>query len=45
MMKAEENARKQKEGRQERMMADLAVSATEQIHKQVDKSLGPKLDM
>ena len=44
-MKAEGNTRKQKESNQKRTITDLAVSATEQIQKQVDKSLEPKLDI
>ena len=44
-MKTEENSRLQKEGHQDRKMTELVVSATEQIQKQVDKSLEPKLDM
>ena len=36
--------RKQKENRQQRMMAELALSAKDQIHKHMDTSLEPKLD-
>ena len=43
-MKMDENSRKQKEGNQDRKMADMGLSATEQIQKQVDKSLEPKLE-
>ena len=43
-MKMEENSRKQKEENQDRKMADMGLSATEQIQKQVDKSLEPKLE-
>ena len=45
MLKQEENSRLQKEDHQERKMTELAVSATEQIQRQVDKSLEPKLEM
>ena len=44
MKKQEENSRLQKEGHQERKMTELAVSATEQIQKQVNKSIEPKLE-
>ena len=37
LMKAAENTRMQKKSHQERTMADLAISATEQIQKHVDK--------
>ena len=40
----EENSRKQKEDNQDRKMAEMGLSATEQIQKQVDKSLEPKLE-
>ena len=39
LLKEEENSKKQKENLQERMMAELALSAKDQIHYQVDKSL------
>ena len=45
LLKTEGNAKLQKESNQDRKMSELAVSATEQIQKQVDKSLEPKLDM
>ena len=45
MQKQEENSRMQKEEHQARKMTDLAVSATEQIQRQVDKSLEPKLEV
>ena len=45
LMKTEENSRLQKESHQVRKMTDFAPSAMEQIQKQVDKSLKPKLDM
>ena len=38
-LKTEEKSRKQKEENQDRKMADMGLSATEQIQKQVDKSL------
>jgi len=44
-LKTEENTRMQKESTQDRKMSELAMSATEQIQKQVDKSLEPKLDL
>ena len=44
LLKEEENPRKQKESRQENLMADLAISAKEQIQNQVEKYLEPKLD-
>ena len=44
LRKAEGNSKKQKESCQEKLLADLALSASDQIHKQVDKSFGPKLD-
>ena len=40
----EANAKKQKEDRQEKQMANLALSAREQIQQQVEKDLEPKLD-
>ena len=40
----EENSCKQKEDNQDRKMAEMGLSATEQIQKQVDKSLEPKLE-
>ena len=40
----EENSKKQKESRQENLLANLALSAREQIQNQVEKDL-PKLDM
>ena len=41
----EENSKKQKESRQESLLANLALSAREQIQKQVEEDLEPKLDM
>ena len=41
----EENAKKQKESRQESLLANLALSARKQIQKQVEEDLEPKLDM
>ena len=38
VLKMEENSRKQKEDNQDRKMAEMGLSATEQIQKQVDKS-------
>ena len=40
----EENSHKQKEDNQDRKMAEMGLSATERIQKQVDKSLEPKLE-
>ena len=40
----EANTKKQKEERQEKQMANLALSASEQIQQQVEKDLEPKLD-
>ena len=39
------NSKKQKESRQESLLANLALSAREQIQSQVEKDLEPKLDM
>ena len=39
MLKTEENAMKQKEFSQDRKLSELAMSATEQINKRVEKSL------
>ena len=44
-IKDEENAKKQKESRQESLLANLALSAREQIQKQVEEDLEPTLDM
>ena len=41
----EENSKKQKESRQENLLANLALSAREQIQNQVEKDLEPRLDM
>ena len=41
----EQNTKKQKEQRQEKLMADLALSAREQIQHQVEKDLEPRLDI
>ena len=41
----QENSKKQKEGCQESLLANLALSAHEQIQKQVDEDLEPKLDI
>ena len=41
----EENSKKQKEGHQESLLANLALSAREQIQTQVDEDLEPKLDI
>ena len=43
-LKTEENSMLQKELSQARKMSELAVSATEQIHRKVEKILEPKLD-
>ena len=40
----EANNKKQKEDRQEKQMANLALSAREQIQQQVEKDLEPNLD-
>jgi hypothetical protein len=40
----EANSRKQKEDNKDRKMAEMGLSATEKIQKQVDKSLEPKLE-
>ena len=45
MQKQEENSRMQKDEHQERKMTDMAVSATEQIQRQVGRSLKPKLEV
>ena len=45
VLQEEENTKKQKENRQESLMADLALSAKEQIANQVEKDLEPKLDL
>ena len=45
MMKQEENSRAQKEEHQDKKMNEMAMSATEQIQRQVDKSLEPKLEV
>ena len=39
MMKQEEHSRAQKEEHQDRKMKEMAMSATEQIQRQIDKSL------
>ena len=44
-IKDEENAKKQKESRQESLLADLAIFAREQIQRQVEQDLEPKLEM
>ena len=44
-LQEEENTRKQKESGQESLMADLALSAKQQISNQVEKDLEPKLDL
>ena len=43
--KQEENTKLQKEMNQERKLSEMALSATEQIQLQVDKSLEPKLEV
>ena len=43
-LKTEENTMLQKELSQARKMSELAVSASEQIHRKVEKILEPKLD-
>ena len=45
LLQEEENPRKQKESRQENLLADLALSAQEQTQNQVGKDLEPRLDM
>ena len=45
LLKTEENTRLQKESTQDRKMLELAVSSTEQIQKQVNRSLEPLLDL
>ena len=44
-IKDEENTKKQKESRQESLLADLAISAREQIQRQVERDLEPRLEM
>jgi hypothetical protein len=44
-LREEANARRQKEKRQEKQMANLAMSAREQIQQQVEKEMEPKLDL
>ena len=44
LLKEEENSKKQKESRQDMLMAELALSAQDQIHNHMDKSLEPKPD-
>ena len=41
----QENSKKQKESHQENLLANLALSAREQIQNQAEKDLEPKLDM
>ena len=45
LLQEEENTRKQNESRQENLLADLALSAKEQIQNQVEKDLDPRLDI
>jgi len=45
MHKQDENSRQQKEDHQEMKMMEMGLSAKEQIQKQVDKSLEPKLEI
>ena len=45
MQKQEENSQQQKEEHQEMKMMEMGLSAKEQIQKQVDKSLEPKLEI
>ena len=45
LLQEEENSKKQKQSRQENLLAILALSAKEQIQNQVEKKLEPKLDM
>ena len=45
MLTEEENSNKQKENRQENLMAELALSAKEQINKHMEKILEPHLDV
>ena len=44
-LQEEANARRQKEERQEKQMASLAMSAREQIQLQVEKEIEPKLEL
>ena len=44
-IKDKENTKKKKESRQESLLADLAISAREQIQRQVERDLEPRLEM
>ena len=45
LLKEGENSKKQKENRQENLKAEFALSAKEQIHKHMEKSVEPHLDV